>query len=379
MATAHHVEVVLCAVAGILAASAAARAGTPWRFISVGDSRGPDNGINAAILAEIAGRIVAEQPDAVVFFGDLVEGSDDTGELISQLTTWRDTMQVVYDASIAVYAVRGNHEDQGSVDAWNAVFAGPYAMPGNGPPDEINVTYSLVHKNAFIAGLDEYSGHTHRVNQGWLDGQLAANTQPHVFAFGHEPAFKAAHEDCLDSYPSDRDAFWASIAQAGGRVYFCGHDHFYDHARIDDQDGNPDNDLHQCIIGTAGAPLVVFDGVYDGSNSNMIPRQQYDASVYGYMVMDIDGLNVALTWMQRVGADDYVAMETWSYTAFPGPGDLNADGYVDAADLDPFGGCMAGPGNPPAGGCGTADLDGSGDVDLADFAALQALPVGGGA
>jgi len=373
MATARHVGMVLGMVAGILAASASALAGTPWRFIAVGDSRGPDNGINAPFLTEIAGRIVAEQPELVLFPGDLVEGSEDTGELIGQLTNWRDTMQPVYTAGIAVYAVRGNHEDQGSVEAWNTVFAGPCAMPGDGPPDEINVTYSLEHKNALIAGLDEYSGHTHRVNQVWLDERLAVNTRPHVFAFGHEPAFKAAHEDCLDSYPSDRDAFWASIGQAGGRVYLCGHDHFYDHARIDDQDGNPDNDLHQCIIGTAGAPLVVFDGIYDGSNSGMIPRQQYYASTYGYVVVDIDGLNVTLTWMQRVDVDDYVAMETWSYTALPGPGDLNADGYVDAADLGVFGGCMAGPGNPPPGDCGGADLNGSGGVDLLDAAMLQRL------
>jgi hypothetical protein len=313
-------------------------AAEPWRMVATGDSRGTNNGVNTLILAEIAARIVTEQPDLVLFSGDLVTGSSDTNTLISQLTNWRTRMQPVYNAGITVLAVRGNHENTGPVTAWNTVFSGAYAMPGNGPPGEVNLTYSLVHKNAFIAGLEEYYGHIHRVNQAWLDGQFAANTRPHVFVFGHEPAFKADHTDCLDDYPANRDAFWASIASAGGRTCCCGHDHFYNHARIDDQDGDPNDDLHQLIIGTAGAPLVTFDGIYDGLNDGYVPTEQYYASQYGYVVIDIDGLQVNLTWVQRVSAGNYVDMETWSYLAAPAPrpGDLNCDGLVDFGDINPF-------------------------------------------
>ena len=225
---------VVFAASAALAFPIEAKADPAWRIIATGDSRGSNNGVNTAILTEIMTQILAEQPDLVLFSGDLVTGSTNSDVLISQLTNWRTIMQPVYDAGIQVLAVRGNHENQGNVSAWNAVFTGPYAIPGNGPPGEINVTYSLVHQTALIAGLDEYSGHTHRVNQAWLDGQFATNTRPHVFVFGHEPAFKADHTDCLDDYPADRDIFWASLADAGGRTYFCGHDHFYDHARIDD-------------------------------------------------------------------------------------------------------------------------------------------------
>jgi hypothetical protein len=54
--------------------------------------------------------------------------------------------------------------------------------------------------------------------------------------------------------------------------------------------------------------------------------------------------------------------------------DLNGDGKVDAGDLATFGGCMAGPDDSPTVGCGPSDLDQDGDVDLADFAALQQAP-----
>lgn len=61
-----------------------------------------------------------------------------------------------------------------------------------------------------------------------------------------------------------------------------------------------------------------------------------------------------------------------------GPGDVNADASVNAADLAAFATCMAGPDNPAPGGCDPAtfdrsDLETDGDVDLRDFAALALL------
>jgi len=36
---------------------------------------------------------------------------------------------------------------------------------------------------------------------------------------------------------------------------------------------------------------------------------------YGYCLVEIDGLNVTVTWMERVGAGKYKARDVWSYTA----------------------------------------------------------------
>jgi len=299
-----------------------------WRFIVTGDSRGNDNGVNTVIMGELAAEIVKKQVDFVLFSGDLVQANVDQAAMDSQLKTWRDTMQPVYDAGIGVYAVRGNHDiDCPQKDtSWNNIFKGKYAMPNNGPAGEKNMTYSFRHKNAFVVGLDNYGqpGYTelHRVNQEWLDAQFAANTEPHVFVFGHEPAFKANHENCLDNHMTERDMFWASIEKAGGRTYFCSHDHFYDHARVDD-DGDPNNDIHQFIAGTAGAPFYDWSGKYDGENSSYTVKGIYHSKEYGYCLVEIDGLDVTVTWMERVGAgksarhkaDKYKAREVWSYTA----------------------------------------------------------------
>lgn len=287
-------------------------AGTPWRFVVTGDSRGDYNGVNTPILSEIAAEIINQNADFVLFPGDLINGNTSSQSVMeSQFNTWRNTMQPVYDAGIGVYACRGNHDDD-NVAAWNNVFG---YLPDNGPAGEINMTYSVTHKNAFIVALDQYVvTNKTRINQPWLDDQLAANTNPHIFAFAHVPAFHVYHPGGQDTYPEDRDAFWNSLANAGGRTFFCGDDHFYNHARIDDGDGNPDNDVHQLIVATAGAPLYDWDGKYDGNNTTFTPEEIFHAKQYGYALFEIDGLDVTMTRMERTGVGTYEAGEVWSYT-----------------------------------------------------------------
>ena len=308
-------------VATLMLLDSSLQAQDSWRFIAVGDSRGPDNGINQQILTEIAAEIVNQNAEFVVFPGDLVEGYTDQTTLQQQLMNWRNTMQPVYDAGIGVYAVRGNH-DLGSpegVTAWNNVFSGAYAMPSNGPSGEANLTFSATYGNVLVMGFDQYVT-PHRVNQDWLDAQLAASNATHVFSFGHEPAFQAQHTDCMDDYPADRNEFWASLADAGSRVYFTGHDHFYDHAGIWDADGNPNNNIHQYIVGTAGAPLRVWSPPYTGSNSPYNINQIHHATQYGYVIVEINGPTATLTWMERTAPGVYSpGGDVWSYTVIPEP------------------------------------------------------------
>ena len=300
--------------------SSTSLAGISWKFVVACDSRGSNNGVNTTILGELATESVNQGIDFVLFAGDQITGYSSQANLESQLTTWRNTMAPVYDAGIPVYGVRGNHEYSNnnavSIPAWNNIFP---ELPDNGPAGEVNLTYSVTHKNALLIGFDQYiDGQIHRVNQTWLDNQLAANTKPHIFVFGHEPAFKAKHADCLDDYPVNRDAFWASIENANGRTYFCGHDHFYDRAQVDN-DGDPSNDIHQYIIGTAGAPLRDWSPPYNGNNSYYTVEQIYHVKQYGYVLGEINGLDVTLTWMERIGAGTYMAGDVWNYTAIPEP------------------------------------------------------------
>ncbi|MFC1735055.1 metallophosphoesterase family protein [Candidatus Hydrogenedentota bacterium] len=277
-----------------------------FRFVVIGDTRGSDNGVNSTILSEMAAVVISEGAELVMVTGDLTNDG-----LQAELEYWRQLFwEPLEAAGIAVYSVRGNHDARNS--HWNTVFSGPYALPGDGPPGEINKTYSLTHKNALFVGLDTHiAGRVFQVNQTWLDGVFRANVAPHVFVFGHAPAFSVQHADCLDDYPDQRDAFWNSIGRADGRVYFAGHDHFYNRARIKDSMGVW---IHQYVVGSGGAPLVDWSGEYGDSSVEGLAHFKE----FGYVVGDVNGYEVTLTFKQRTGEGAYEATsDVFSYDAAP--------------------------------------------------------------
>ena len=323
-----------------------------WKFIVTADCRSDSdsdhNGVNVAILTEIVNEILKHEPDFFLFAGDLCVGNSDPVILEKQFMTWRGTMQPVYDAGIGVYPVRGNHDAvsyPSCITVWNNVFSGPYLLPDNGPAGEVNLTYSVTHKNVLILALDQLQTEfrsKNYVNQAWIDTQLAANTNPHIFAFGHFTAYKMMW-DSLGDHPYERDLFWDSLENNCGRTYFCGHEHFFDRASADD-DGDPNNDLYQYVIGSAGASEHNWNGTWIGDNSDMTLTSIYHTVLFGYVIVEIDGYDVTLTWMERQNNDPevpgvYQAADVFSYTicgdaAHPYPsGDLNKDCQVDYIDL----------------------------------------------
>jgi len=298
-----------------------------WKFAMVGDTHVTSS--SYAIPMELVTAMLADAPSLLLVAGDIVEGGSKatSATLETELNQFQTVMAPLTSAGIPVYPVRGNHEDDATDDltAWNAVFTGTSALPSNGPSGEENLTYSFTKNNALFIGLDDYVN-IHRVNQTWLDAQFSANTRPHVFVFGHEAAFKVRHDDCLDDYATERDTFWKSLSGAGAKIYLCGHDHFFDLARIDDGDGNTGNDLLQCLVGTGGGELFTQSS-YNGDNSTYTPVNMAYESEFGYLLVEISGtgnmdLDVTLTWKKRTldsatGTYSYVPAYTYSYTASP--------------------------------------------------------------
>ncbi|HPX56339.1 MAG TPA: metallophosphoesterase [Syntrophales bacterium] len=291
-----------------------------WTFAVIADTQGDGSPqidgkscINDTVLRAIAEDISREKPDFVLVAGDLVNGwfrNGGTGYAI-QYENWRKAMAPVYHAGIRVYPIRGNH-DSGPErlalpplpshlepppdtpvalkKAFQNAFSESY-IPKNGPVDEAGLTYSFPHKNAFIVGLDQFTGGQHKVNQAWLDGQLAGNGNRHIFIYGHEPAFGAGHPDNLAFFPEERDLFWNGIGKAGARIYFCGHDHFYNRALIPDQTGNP---IRQIIAGTGGGPLKKWSGVY--KDGDRVKGEYHDGNHHGYVLVTVDGPEVTVAW-----------------------------------------------------------------------------------
>jgi hypothetical protein len=295
-----------------------------WKFAVISDTQGNNQEkagkscINDEIVRIIAEDIVQEHPDFVLVAGDLVNGWFRNGgtDYAVQYANWKKAMGSVYRTGIRVYPIRGNH-DSGPErialpplpshlepppntpillkKAFNNTFVEPY-IPHNGPADEEGFTYSFSHKNAFIVGLDQFTGGQHKINQDWLNRQLAGNRNLHVFVYGHEPAFETDHKDNLAFYPKERDIFWDSIGKAGGQIYFCGHDHMYNRAVIADSGGN---EIRQIIAGTGGGPLKTWSGKYPGER---VKREYYNGDYHGYVLVTIEGPKVTVAWKALVNS-----------------------------------------------------------------------------
>jgi hypothetical protein len=312
----------------IILVCASSAIAAPWRFAVVGDTRGTSGSspINAAAVNAIVQSLTGDGIDLLLVPGDLVNGATSV-PLATQLSTWRTAVAPIYTAGVAIYPIRGNHETAGGATAWKNFFPD---VPQNGPTtlsSEVGLTYSLTHNNALFIGFDEYvSGH--RINQGYLDGLLgSAGRPPHVFVFGHEPAFASNHADTLDDYPVDRDNFWNSLGGARVPMYFCGHDHFYARSVIEAGNGNP---VQQLIVGAGGAPFHTFLGYAD-------PRVQplySDDDHFGYLIVTVDGPSVSAQYKAQLNvAQPNVFATVDQFVLASIAGDVDGDGHVDVVDL----------------------------------------------
>lgn len=299
-----------------------------FNFAVFGDTRtnststGDSTGVNTAAVTAIAKDIANNRNCAfALIVGDLVLGESGTAPptLDTQFQSFKDTASATAaglklagasGSGVAYYPVRGNHDESNTkygtdvLQAWRSKFD---TLPQNGPTDELGLTYSFTYGNALVLAVDEYIGTNHTVNsQTWIDQQLAGNTQ-HVFVFGHDPAYRASHSDCLADNVSNRDAFLTSLYNAGGKIYFCGHDHMTALARVY---AGGTQDFYQLIIGGGGAPLVNFNGAYnsgthsgDYSATNLYHDSDTANSIpfhYAYAVVTIDS---DLIWLKIYGTE----------------------------------------------------------------------------
>lgn len=280
-----------------------------WRFVVVGDTHVTESG--APIAAEMVPAILADAPKLVLVVGDIVQAGKacSAPQLAAQIRVFQALTAPLSSHGIPVYPVRGNHEAdaEDSAATWRAAFSGTNALPANGPSGETGLSYSVAFDNALFVAVDEYVT-IHQANQAWLDALFASNARPHVFVFGHEPAFKNFHTDCMGSVPAARNAFWTSLANAGAKVYLTAHDHFRDLTRIDDGDGDPDDDLFQYTIGTGGGPFPPAPGAFDGDNAPFTPVNVAHAVENGYLVVEVSGATatdraVSMTFKRRTCDD----------------------------------------------------------------------------
>jgi hypothetical protein len=269
----------------------------------------PNDNFRESILYELTLAAIEEQVEFVFITGDLILRNGGEGADYDSLQSdWKFILDTLDVHGIRLYACRGNN-DVYSSEAWAALFSGKHALPDNGPEEEKYYTYSFTYDNFMFMSLDQYTNYN-LVNQSWIDEQLTNNDKPFVFAASHEPAFKIFWSG-LSFNPDERDTFWTSLSNHNGKIYFCGHSHFYDHSLLIDEDDYPDNDVHQMVVGTGGAGFHI-DSSYSSENGRWEIQNILHEKSFGYVLVNVSESGFQTKWKHRVapfefeeGGDNY--------------------------------------------------------------------------
>jgi autotransporter-associated beta strand protein len=338
----------------------------PWRFAVLGDQRDSNGakGPNAPVIRAMVNDIVLNRGVSLALVGgDQIHGVFATFPspqvpIPVMDRNWRAAMGQLLPIC---YPIRGNHETYSERYTRRPVVGFPWTyggsvpypfnylnyvvrflpqIPQNGPSNEKCLTYSFAHQGAFFAGMDQFvPGNEFRVNQGWLDKQLAANILPHVFVYAHAPAVgKDPLLPTMACYPLQRDLFWESLSAAGARVYLTGHSHLYNRAmvQITDVNGKTTNPITQLIVGGGGGPLdPPWDGNYydyqsqggqpnpkDLPGSKELVTTTMKAHLeqqYGYAIVTVDGNQISITYYAGMPTpsgvpDTWYPFDSFNYT-----------------------------------------------------------------
>ncbi|HVO31353.1 MAG TPA: metallophosphoesterase [bacterium] len=244
--------------------------GARTHFVVFGDTRS-----DAEAHSRISRAILAENPDAVVNTGDLVEN----GTVDAQ---WRDFLRIEHDllAGTPLLAVPGNHDER---DLGNRTLLERY-FP-RAPWFEATVgAVRLLFLDSNRA-LDAGSA------QGkWLRERLAvavadrdAGRVHWIATVEHHPAFSSAHHG---SDPSVQRELVPLFAQYHVDLALSGHDHDYE--RIEH------GGVTWIVTGGGGAPLYAFGAVpVEGSVVRSMTHHYLvvdaDAKALAVRVVDVDG------------------------------------------------------------------------------------------
>ena len=263
------------------------------RFAASGDGR-----TQTEKWTEVAEAIRAEQPQFMVFVGDMVTaGRNDWEWDTEHFGPASDLM-----ASVPYYPVIGNHEQEAPVMRELFYTASDDGRDWNWTQQIGDVLLiGIVGHWSFAEGTD------HRI---WLEETLASSGAKFIFLFSHYPAWSSNRTGAVndDGKPHDALTYQGQtvlmplLAQYNATAFVAGHDHFYERSEL------PSGVSH-IITGGGGAPIRTRPEHWQDNN----PHSKVFASRYHYTVFDVEG-DTCTMW---VVADDGAELDRRVWSARP--------------------------------------------------------------
>jgi hypothetical protein len=230
----------------------------PFTFAVYGDTR-TQHEIHRAVVA----RVLASAPDFALHTGDLVADGGDPVQWDTFFEIERDLL-----ARVPLFPALGNHERN------SPLYFERFDLPGN----ERWYTFDYGNARFVCLEIDGFADFSPASEQyAWLAETLAANTQPWLFVFFHDPPYTSAEEAGYES--SLRQSLVPLFERYGADVVFNGHKHNYERNEV--------NGITYVVTGGGGAPLYAMQ--------EQEPTQAAFAMEHHFVLVRIEGNHLQAT------------------------------------------------------------------------------------
>lgn len=315
-----------------------------FKFASMSDSRGSDNGVNSPVLKALTEHLLKNNTDLkfIIFAGDMVNGHrNDPDRTKRELLHWKEVMKPAYESPNLIWPkiwpVVGNHEirHRKDEDNFRELFQDVYM---NGPKEQKGLSYSFDYGNSHFCIIntdawyygDKYDTADDRPDWHyikyieWVENDLKAAKErgvKHIFTFSHEMPFPIGghlHDGLpnlgrnltlpLDStrqwYLQRRDRFWNIMKKYNADAHICGHEHTYGRQEVEG--------VYQVLTGSTGAPLYNFNPRPEDDTKAKRFEMSYEEAIPYYKVLNYNygkGKN-----SQR--SENFVGYRAFNYSVF---------------------------------------------------------------
>ena len=222
--------------------------------------------------------------DLLLGLGDYQYGCSDAAEWAASYNPTWGFFNNIIDPSV------GNHEYNTTTNSANGTpcpdanpsandyfnYFGAVAHPGTAGEYSFNVgKWHLISLNANCANQGVGGCSASSPQTQWLSADLAANTQPCVMAYWHQPLWTATANNQKSSQP-----WWNLLYQYHTDVVLNGHIHTYARFAFLNPTGQVDNTngIREVVVGTGGESLQLA-----ASNANPFPLVNF--RTFGYLKM----------------------------------------------------------------------------------------------
>lgn len=308
-----------------------------FSFIVYGDTRGRRDGlelqyehslvVNSAVATikklektEFPVRFVLQTGDGVVNGRNGHQWNVSFIDLINRLTQ---------DGGVPYFLAPGNHDltsatthedPQRKIGLKNFYAANAELIPPNGSPRRMSdyPVFSFGYGNSFFIAFDSNIAGDEKQFE-WVKSQLEGldrNRYQNVIVYAHHPAFSSGpHGGAKAEAPTMiiRQKYLPLFHKHHVKMFFCGHEHFFEHWVEHYEDATGKHRLDQVLTGGGGAPLYAYAGDPDtrdyvkASPEQKImldriakPPAEPGGGAYHYVLVQVDGDKINL---EVIGVD----------------------------------------------------------------------------